>query len=66
MKAEVFKANTTYEVGTVLEPEKFRVVVAPEVNGCEGCYFQSDNRDCCNILCNGIIYKQISEDEDNV
>lgn len=65
-KVEILRVYTHYEVGTVLEPEKFRVVVAPEVNECEGCYFQSDDRDCYNMLCDGIIYKQISEDEDNV
>lgn len=64
-KAEILRVYTRYEVGTVLEPEKFRVIVEPEVNGCEGCYFLSDDRDCCNMLCDGIIYKQIS-DEDNV
>ena len=63
-KAEVFNPdNKGYKVGTVLIPEKFLLEVAPEVDGCRGCYFRNF-KGCTHIAnCEGIIYKQILEDE---
>ena len=64
-KAAVFKPGTRHKVGEILAPEKFLLEVVPEVNGCEGCYFRDNSylRICAYAKCNGIIYKQILEDE---